>query len=107
MNLKAVKNAFACKGKYPVKMTKVEADTSYEVFFIEINYYLKTQNALHQQYKRFRKNLFRSKLQNVLCKNDFNNMGYSKILRIFLQILCKCVPLKKYHLRETHAKFYD
>ena len=37
----------------------------------------------------------------MLCKNDFNNMGYSKILRI----LGKCAPLKKYHLNDSHANF--
>ena len=52
--------------------------------------------VFYWKYKKFRKNLFRSELENESFNYNINNMEYDIFLRTFLKIFDKYAPMKKY-----------
>ena len=65
----------------------------------------KPKDVIHRQYKNFRSDYFRIKLENALLKYDFNNIDYDNFIKTFLTVLDKHAPMKKKYLRENHANF--
>ena len=53
----------------------------------------------YRSYERFRKNSFRTELDNELLKYDLCNIEYQHFLNIFKNILNKHAPIKKKYIR--------
>ena len=49
----------------------------------------KPRVVIHQQYKNFCNNYFRTELENALLKYDINNIDYDNFIKTFLTVLDK------------------
>ena len=67
----------------------------------------KPKVVIHRQYKNFRNDYFRIKLENALLKYDLNNIDYDNFSKTFLlkTVLDKHAPIKKKYLKVNHANF--
>ena len=66
---------------------------------------LKPKVVNYRDYRKFRNDEFRSKLDNEILKPDINNMEYQHFLNIFIKILSKPDPIKQKYLRANQQRF--
>ena len=65
----------------------------------------KHETIFYRNYKKFDNLKFKEALNRELMKHDLNNIDYEIFHDIVLSILNAHAPLKKKHLRATHATF--